>query len=97
LDLPSELDLVIGAEFRAPITGAGSQGYRWLVTVAGDQEAVDVRTVGVPPVGDSPGVGSFARELQIDALTPGTAVVDLSLTRVGGEVREQHTLTVRVG
>ncbi|QAY60284.1 hypothetical protein ET475_10005 [Microbacterium protaetiae] len=94
--LPSEIDLVIGEHFRAPITGAGSQGYRWLVTVTRDAAAVAVRTVGVPPAGDSPGQGSYPRELQIDALQTGVAVVDLALTRVNGEVRERHVLTVRV-
>jgi hypothetical protein len=100
LDLPSELDLVIGALFRAPITGAGSQGFRWLATVTGDADAVQVRTVGIPPDPPAPGVpaqvGSYARELQIDAISTGTAVVDLALTHVGGDVRERHTITVRV-
>lgn len=94
--LPSELDLVVGARFRAPITGAGSQGYRWLVTVTGDEDAVEVRTVGVPPPGESPGEGSYPRELQIDAHRPGTATVELALTHAGGRVREQHRLVVRV-
>jgi hypothetical protein len=87
---------VIGAQFRAPITGAGSQGYRWLKTVTGDADAVEVQTVGVPPAGDSPGQGSFARELHIAALAPGTVVIDLALTHAGGRVRERHTITVRV-
>ena len=94
--LPSELDLVVGAQFRAPITGAGSQGYRWLVTVTGDEDAVEVRTVGVPPSGESPGRGSFPRELQIDARRPGSAIVELALTHAGGRVREQHRLVVQV-
>ena len=96
LALPSELDLVVGAQFRAPITGAGSQGYRWLATVTGDADAVEVRTVGVPPAGDSPGVGSYPRELQIDARRAGIATVELALTHAGGRVREQHRIVVRV-
>jgi hypothetical protein len=95
-DLPSEVDLVVGALFRAPITGAGSQGYRWLATVTGAAHAVDVQTAGVPPVGDAPGQGSFARELRIVALAPGVAVIDLALTHAGGRVRERRTITVRV-
>lgn len=95
-DLPSELDLVVGARFRAPITGAGSQGYRWLATVTGDAPAVDVQTAGIPPTGDDPGQGSFARELRIAALAPGTALIDLALTHAGGRVRERHTIIVHV-
>lgn len=94
--LPSELELVIGARFRAPITGAGGQGYRWLATVTGDADAVEVQTVGVPPTGDSPGQGSFPRELHIAAVAPGTALIELALTHAGGRVRERHTITVRV-
>ncbi|KHK96074.1 hypothetical protein LK09_17220 [Microbacterium mangrovi] len=95
-DLPSELDLVIGERFRAPITGAGGQGYRWLATVTGDADAVDVQTVGIPPAGDPPGQGSFARELRIVGRAPGVAVIDLALTHAGGRVRERLRLTVRV-
>lgn len=94
--LPSEITLAVGEHFRAPITGAGSQGYRWLTEVTVDAASVAVRTVGVPPPDPSPGQGSYPRELQIDALEPGVAVVDLALTRVGGEVRERHVVTVRV-
>nr|WP_274636517.1 hypothetical protein [Microbacterium bovistercoris] len=96
MDLPSELELTIGAQFRAPITGAGSQGYRWLATVTGDAATIEVRTVGTPPVGHSPGHGSYERELQIDALQAGVAVIDLALTHAGGRVRERHGLVVRV-
>jgi hypothetical protein len=95
-DLPSELDLVVGARFRAPITGAGSQGYRWLAEVTGDAHAVEVQTAGIPPAADRPGEGSFARELRIVAVATGTAVIDLALTHAGGRVREHHTITVHV-
>ncbi len=96
MDLPSELELVIGARFRAPITGAGSQGYRWLATVTGDADAVDVATVGVPPADASAGQGSYARELRIEGVRAGVATVRLALTHAGGAVREEHKIVVRV-
>ncbi len=96
MDLPSDIDLVIGARFSAPITGAGSQGYRWLATVSGDAGAVAVQTLGVPPGLGSTGRGSYRRELRIDALAAGVATVDLALTHAGGHVAERHMITVRV-
>ncbi|WP_417563338.1 hypothetical protein [Microbacterium sp.] len=96
MNLPSELELGVGAQFRAPITGAGSQGYRWLATVTGDAAAVDVRTVGVVPADEAEAHGSYARELQIDALAVGIAHVDLALTHAGGRVRERHLVVVHV-
>jgi hypothetical protein len=94
--LPSELDLVIGDSFRAPITGAGSQGYRWLATIDGDADAVEVDTVGVPPAGGQQGQGSYPRELRVEGLRAGTATVRLALTHAGGAVREEHVIVVRV-
>jgi hypothetical protein len=93
--LPPELELAIGEQFRAPITGAGSQGYGWSVDVAGDSGAVAVQTAGVPPQVD-PGVGSYGQELRITGLAAGVADVRLTLARGSGRVREQHRITVRV-
>jgi hypothetical protein len=93
--LPSELELQVGAHFRAPITGAGSQGYRWTVEISGATGAVAVSTAGIPPTHDA-GVGSFPRELRIDARAPGDAMVQLTLARHSGRVREQHVITVHV-
>ncbi len=86
---------MVGAHFRAPITGAGSQGYRWTVEISGATNSVAVRTVGIPPQHDI-GVGSYRRELRIDALAPGIATVHLSLARHSGRVREQHVISVHV-
>lgn len=84
-----------GAEFRAPVTGAGSQGYRWIVTVTGDAEAVEASVAGIPPSAAT-AAGSFARELRIQARRPGVARIGLALVHSGGRVREEHAVTVRV-
>lgn len=84
-----------GADFRAPVTGAGSQGYRWIVTVTGDVGTIEAAVTGIPPV-QLGGVGSFARELSIRARKPGVARVELALVHSGGRTREQHSIVVHV-
>ncbi len=94
-DLPSELELDVGAHFRAPITGAGSQGYRWTVEISGATDALAASTVAITPQHDA-GVGSYPRELRIDGLAPGDATVQLTLARHSGRVREHHVITVHI-
>jgi hypothetical protein len=93
--LPPELVLLVGEQFRAPITGAASQGYGWSVVIDGDRDAITVETAGIPPETDV-GVGSWEQELRITALEPGVARLQLTLARGSGRIREQHNTTVRV-
>ncbi len=98
-ELPAELDLAVGGQFRSPITGAASQGFHWLVSVAGDQGAVEVSTTPVPPP-EREGQGSFPLEFRIVARAAGVARVHLVLLRgpdiESGLVREEHDVIVRV-
>jgi len=86
---------LVGEQFRAPITGAASQGYGWRVVIEGDQDAITVETVGIPPERDV-GAGSWEQELRITALVPGVARLQLTLARGSGRIREQYNTTVRV-
>ncbi len=95
MSLPTAIDLVVGEEFRSPVTGAGSQGYRWIVTVSGSSGAVSATVDPVPP-SDPSASGSFPRVLTILGLATGVATVHLALTRSGGRIREEWSLTVRV-
>jgi hypothetical protein len=98
LAVPTELTLHAGERVVIPLTGAGSVGYVWRLTVGGDTRAIDARTGPAEPRPSGAQVaGSLPQALFLLGRAPGRCDIQLRLVRVPGQPpRESHDIVVRV-
>jgi hypothetical protein len=96
LAVPTELALHVGHTAKIPLTGAGSVGYVWRVSVDGDAVLAKIGPADAQrPAG--PAVGSLPQALIIEGRSIGHATIMLRLVREPGRPpREQHEIAVIV-
>lgn len=106
--LPDGLHLAVGQVVRIPLTGAMGAGNTWSVSVGPEGGAVGGAVVTArivvtppapppPPPGPPPASSSAAETLEVTAVGPGRAAVQLRLGRSWEpQPLAQHTITVAV-